>query len=63
LPCDIFLASHGSFFHLVDKHERFMRGDTNAFVDPDGYTRYLSESEKDFRQKLDQQRQQAAASP
>ena len=63
LPCDIFLASHGSFFHIVDKHERFMRGDTNAFVDPDGYTRYLSESEKDFRQKLDQQRPQAAASP
>jgi metallo-beta-lactamase class B len=63
LPCDIFLASHGSFFHFVDKHERFMRGDTNAFVDPDGYNRYLSESEKDFRRKLDQQRQQAAASP
>jgi metallo-beta-lactamase class B len=63
LPCDIFLASHGSFFHFVDKHERFMRGDANAFVDPDGYYRYLSESEKDFRQKLDQQRQQAAESP
>ncbi len=63
LPCDIFLASHGSFFRFVDKHERFMRGDTNAFVDPDGYNRYLSESEKDFRQKLDQQRQQAATSP
>jgi hypothetical protein len=46
----------------VDKHERFIRGDTNAFVDPDGYNRYLSESEKDFRRKLDQQRQQAAAS-
>jgi metallo-beta-lactamase class B len=63
LPCDIFLASHGSFFHFVDKHERFMRGDTNAFVDPDGYNRYLSESEKDFRQKVDRQRQQGAASP
>jgi metallo-beta-lactamase class B len=63
LPCDIFLASHGSFFHFVDKHERFMRGDTKAFVDPDGYNRYLGESEKDFRQKLDQQRQKAAASP
>jgi metallo-beta-lactamase class B len=63
LPCDIFLASHGSFFHFVDKHERLMRGDTNAFVDPDGYNRYLSESEKDFRWKLEQQRQQAAASP
>jgi metallo-beta-lactamase class B len=63
LPCDIFLASHGSFFRFVDKHERFMRGDTNAFVDPDGYNRYLSENEKDFRQKLDRQREQGAASP
>jgi metallo-beta-lactamase class B len=63
LPCDIFLASHGSFFHFADKHERFISGDTNAFVDPDGYNRYLSESERDFRQKLDQQRRQAAASP
>jgi metallo-beta-lactamase class B len=63
LPCDIFLASHGSFFHFVDKHERLMRGDTKVFVDPDGYNRYLSESEKDFHQKVDQQRQQAAPSP
>jgi len=62
LPCDIFLGAHGSFFHFVDKHERFMRGDANAFVDPDGYRGYLTESEKDFRQKVDQQRQQAAAS-
>ena len=63
LRCDIFLASHGSFFRFADKHERFIHGDTNAFVDPDGYNRYLSESEKDFRQKFDQQKQQAAASP
>jgi metallo-beta-lactamase class B len=63
LPCDIFLGSHGSFFHFTDKHERFMGGDTDAFVDPDGYNRYLSESEKDFHQKLDQQKQQAATSP
>ena len=63
LPCDIFLGSHGSFFHFVDKHERFMRGETNAFVDPDGYHRYVSDSEKDFHQKLDRQSQQTAASP
>ena len=63
LPCDIFLASHGSFFHFVDKHERLMRGYTKAFVDPDGYNRYLSESEKDFHQKVDKQKQQAAPSP
>jgi metallo-beta-lactamase class B len=63
LPCDIFLGSHGSFFHFMDKRERLMRGEKNSFVDPDGYTRYLSESDQDFRRKLDRQRHQAAASP
>src|SRR3954469_5571966 len=58
LPCDIFLGSHGGFFQLVEKHERFLRGESNAFVDPDGYRKYLRESEKDFRDKLAQQKQQ-----
>lgn len=63
LPCDIFLASHGWFFGFVDKHSRLMRGDENAFVDPEGYHRYLKEAGKDFHQKLDQQRHQPAGSP
>jgi metallo-beta-lactamase class B len=61
LPCDIFLASHASFFHFLEKHERLLRGDANAFIDPDGYRKYLCDSEKDFRDKLAQQRQQAAS--
>jgi metallo-beta-lactamase class B len=60
LPCDIFLASHGSFFHFLDKHDRLMRGETHAFVDPDGYKHYVNQSEKEFRQKVSQQKQQAA---
>jgi metallo-beta-lactamase class B len=56
LPCDIFLASHGSFFHFVEKHERLMRGDANAFIDPDGYKTYLRESEREFRNKLAEQK-------
>jgi metallo-beta-lactamase class B len=55
LPCDIFLASHGSFFHFVEKHERLLRGDANAFTDPDGYKIYLHNSEQDFRNKLAEQ--------
>jgi metallo-beta-lactamase class B len=55
LPCDIFLASHGSFFHFVEKHERLLRGDANAFIDPDGYKIYLHNSEQDFRNKLAEQ--------
>jgi metallo-beta-lactamase class B len=56
LPCDIFLASHGSFFHFVEKHERLLRGDANAFIDPDGYKIYLRNSEQDFRNKLTAQK-------
>ena len=56
LPCDIFLASHGSFFHFVEKHERLLRGDANAFIDPNGYKAYLRESEQEFRDKLARQR-------
>jgi len=56
LPCDIFLASHGSFFHFVEKHERFTRGDANAFIDPGGYKTYLRESEREFRAKFVQQK-------
>lgn len=56
LPCDIFLASHGSFFHFVEKHERLLRGDANAFIDPNGYKAYLRESEQEFRNKLAEQK-------
>jgi metallo-beta-lactamase class B len=56
LPCDIFLASHGSFFHFVEKHERLFGGNSNAFIDPDGYKTYLRESERDFRNKLGRQK-------
>jgi metallo-beta-lactamase class B len=56
LPCDIFLASHGSFFHFVEKHERLLRGDANAFIDPNGYKAYLRGSEQEFRNKLAQQK-------
>jgi metallo-beta-lactamase class B len=61
LPCDIFLASHGSMFHFEEKHERALRGDATAFVDPHGYKQYLQESEKEFRDKVARQKQQAAS--
>jgi metallo-beta-lactamase class B len=56
LPCDIFLASHGSFFHFVEEHKRLLGGNSNAFIDPDGYKTYLRESERDFRNKLGRQK-------
>jgi metallo-beta-lactamase class B len=61
LPCDIFLGSHGTFFHLLEQHERLLRGDAHAFVDPDGYKQYLRESETEFREKIARQAQQAVS--
>jgi hypothetical protein len=40
----------------VEKHERLLHGDANAFIDPDGYEAYLRESEHKFRNKLAQQK-------
>ena len=61
LPCDIFLASHGNFFHFVEKHDRLLRGDARAFIDPEGYKTYLRETEKDFRDKVARQKQEATS--
>ena len=55
LPCDIFIAPHGSFFHLLEKHARLLGGEAAAFVDPLNYKTYLRESEQEFRSKLAQQ--------
>jgi len=61
LPCDIFLGSHGTFFHLMEKRARLLHGDANAFIDPDGYKSYLRESETEFRDKVAKQEQQAVS--
>jgi len=60
LPCDIFLASHGSFFELTRKHKELLRGrKPNPFIDPEGYRAYVERSEAVFRAEL--RRQQASA--
>lgn len=39
---DIFLASHGSFFHLAEKMK------THQFVDPQGYEEFVDAAERSF---------------
>jgi metallo-beta-lactamase class B len=57
LPCDLFLAAHGSFYDLEDKSERLKKGEGgNPFVDPEGYRRYLDRNEKNFRERLETDR-------
>lgn len=57
LPCDLFLAAHGSFYNLKEKSERLKKGEgANPFVDPDGYRSYLDRNEKTFRERLETDR-------
>ena len=53
LPCDVFLAAHGSFYDMLGKAKLAEQGTaSNPFIDPDGYKRYLETSEKSFRKLL-----------
>jgi metallo-beta-lactamase class B len=63
LPCDLFLAAHGSFFGLEGKRKRRAMGQglRDPFVDPQGYRDYLDRAEAAFRQALAAAR--SAASP
>lgn len=50
---DIFLASHGSFFGLLEKAEKIrLKRNPNPFIDPEGYKTWIGETEKNFREKL-----------
>ena len=56
LPCDIFLGAHGSYFDLETKYARLKEGAHTAFIDPEGYKKYVAEREQAFRNELAKQR-------
>jgi metallo-beta-lactamase class B len=56
LPCDIFLGAHGSYFGLEEKYALRKESGANPFFDPDGYKRFISQKEQDFRAELAKQR-------
>jgi metallo-beta-lactamase class B len=58
LPCDIFLAPHGSFFDLEGKRARLGKG-PNPFVDPGALRRHADEQAAALETEL--QRQSKAA--
>ena len=61
LPCDIFLAPHGSFFKLLAKRERHVAGvSPNPFVDPAGCASYVSRAEAAFEQAVKREADAAA---
>jgi metallo-beta-lactamase class B len=58
LPCDVFLAEHGSAYSLQSKIARTKAGTrANAFVDPQGYRDFVRASRAEFETALVQQRE------
>ncbi len=57
LHCDVFLGAHGSFFDLKEKRARLRAGGrTNPFVDPNEFRWFVAASEREFRQKLEEEK-------
>jgi metallo-beta-lactamase class B len=56
LPCDVFLASHGSFYAMLKKRDLLAEGKKpNPFIDRLGYRRFVEETERAFRKQLRQE--------
>jgi metallo-beta-lactamase class B len=56
LPCDIFLGAHGGYFGMEQKYPLIKNGQTNPFIDPDGYKNFVAEKEQEFRTELAKQK-------
>lgn len=55
LPCDLFLGAHGAYFGLKSKYEKMKAGESNPFIDPDGYKAYVAEREATFQKEWKRQ--------
>jgi metallo-beta-lactamase class B len=62
LPCDIPLGSHGNFFQLKEKSERLRRGETAAFVDPEGCRNFIEQMENRFTTEAQRAQSSSASS-
>lgn len=61
LPVDYFLGAHGSYFDLETKYARMKAGSATAFIDPEGYKKYVTEREQAFRRELAKQNRKASS--
>jgi metallo-beta-lactamase class B len=53
LPCDVFLASNGSFYDMAKKHDAMMQNaDPNPFIDPAGCQAYVDRGEATYQKLL-----------
>ena len=55
LPCEVFLASHGSMFGMTAKRKALDAGHADAFVDPKGCRAFVDGAEARFQAELKKQ--------
>lgn len=60
LPCDVFLAPHGGFFHLDEKRALLAKHGPNPFINPAEFRAFIDESQRDFDQELKRQQAKSA---
>jgi metallo-beta-lactamase class B len=66
LPCDVFLAPHGSFYSMLEKMQRLSANPgENPFIDKRALTQFVDRTERAFRAELKRQQDatNAAAQP
>lgn len=64
LPCDVFLASHGQFYSMLEKRGVMEKKPAqNPFIDPWGYQEYILTAEAVFQKEVAAERNPAAAAP
>ncbi|HYV36568.1 MAG TPA: subclass B3 metallo-beta-lactamase [Gemmataceae bacterium] len=59
LPCDVFLGAHGAYYGMVEKHALLKKGKADAFVNPEGYKKYVAQKEQEYRRTLTNQQAKA----
>lgn len=60
LPCDVFLAPHGSFFAMDEKRLRLEKGEKpNPFIDPQSYLSFINATERAYQEQLTAERKKA----
>lgn len=64
LPCDVFLATHASFFDGPGKAEKLRAGaKENPFIDPQGCRAFIDRREKMYNEQIEKERSAEPAKP
>ena len=56
LHCDIFLGAHGDYYGMEAKYPRAAKEGVNAWVDPEGYKKFVEEKERAFLRDWERQK-------